>query len=83
MVNIQKLKGVMTEKKINAEELAKRCGMDRATLYRRLAKSDDFTIKEVDSIVKVLGLSMEETNSIFLRVLSHKSELRARDEKAG
>ena len=65
MVNIQKLKGVMTEKKINAEELAKRCGMDRATLYRRLAKSDDFTIKEVDSMVKVLGLSMEETNSIF------------------
>ena len=77
------MKCVITEKKINAEELAKRCGMDRATLYRRLAKSDDFTIKEVDSIVKVLGLSMEETNSIFFAGLSHKSELRARDEKAG
>lgn len=65
MVNVNKLKGIMVEKKMNAEELAKRIGMDRATFYRRLAKSDDFTIKEVDSIVKVLGLSMIETNSIF------------------
>lgn len=65
MVNVNKLKGIMVEKNMNAEELAKRIGMDRATFYRRLAKSDDFTIKEVDSIVKVLGLSMMETNSIF------------------
>ena len=65
MVNVQKLKGVMTEKGINAEELSKRIGMDRATFYRRLAKSEDFTIKEVDSIVKELGLTMEETNNIF------------------
>lgn len=55
----------MVEKKINAEELAKRIGMDRATFYRRLSKSDDFTIKEVDSIVRELGLTMDETNAIF------------------
>lgn len=65
MVNVQKLKGIMTEKKISVEELSKRIGMDRATFYRRLAKSDDFTIKEVDSIVKELRLTMEETNNIF------------------
>lgn len=65
MVNVLKLKGKMVEKNINAEELAKRIGMDRATFYRRLGKSDDFTIKEVDSIVKVLGLTMDETNAIF------------------
>ena len=55
----------MVEKGINAEELAKRTGMDRATFYRRLSKSDDFTIKEVDSIVRELGLTMDETNAIF------------------
>ncbi len=65
MVNVLKLKGIMVEKNINAEELAKRIGMDRATFYRRLAKSDDFTIKEVDSIVRELGLTMTETNAIF------------------
>ena len=65
MVDVLKLKGTMVSKNINAEELAKRIGMDRATFYRRLAKSDDFTIKEVDCIVKELGLTMEETNSIF------------------
>ena len=65
MVNVLKLKGIMVEKNINAEELAKRIGMDRATFYRRLAKSDDFTIKEVDSIVRELGLTMSETNAIF------------------
>ncbi len=32
---------------------------------RRLSKSDDFTIKEVDSIVRELGLTMDETNAIF------------------
>jgi DNA-binding phage protein len=55
----------MVEKKINAEELAKRIGMDRATFYRRLSKSDDFTIKEVDSIVRELCLTMDETIAIF------------------
>ena len=65
MVNVLKLKGIMVEKNINAEELAKRIGMDRATFYRRLSKSDDFTIKEVDSIVRELGLTMDETNAIF------------------
>ena len=65
LVNVLKLKGKMVEKKINAEELAKRIGMDRATFYRRLSKSDDFTIKEVDSIVRELGLTMDETNAIF------------------
>lgn len=65
MVDVDKLRGAMTERKVNVEELSKRIGMDRATFYRRLAKSDDFTIKEVDSIVKGLGLSAEETNRIF------------------
>ena len=65
MVNVLKLKGKMVEKGINAEELAKRTGMDRATFYRRLSKSDDFTIKEVDAIVRELGLTMDETNAIF------------------
>ncbi len=32
---------------------------------KRLSKSDDFTIKEVDSIVRELGLTMDETNAIF------------------
>ena len=54
MVNVLKLKGKMVEKKINAEELAKRIGMDRATFYRRLSKSDDFTIKASPQLYKLI-----------------------------
>ena len=66
MVNVRRLRGKMTECKISVEELAKKIGIDRATLYRRLnTDGESFTIKEADLIVKILSLTKEEANEIF------------------
>ena len=65
MVNVNKLKAKIVENGINVETLANRIEMDRATLYRRLSNSDDFTIGEADVISRELGLTAEEVNAIF------------------
>ena len=66
MVNIRKLKGKIVECGINVEGLADKIGMDRSTLYRKLsANGENFTIKEADSISKVLDLTYAEVNAIF------------------
>ena len=66
MVNVDKLKGVMKEKRINVETLASMIGIDRATLYRKLnSAGETFTIKEANQIVQILGLTREEADRIF------------------
>ena len=66
MVNVNKLKGKLVENGMNVESAAEKIGMDRATLYRRLANNgEDFTIGEADAISKILGLNREEVNDIF------------------
>lgn len=66
MVDVNRLKGKIAEKGINIEELAKRIGVDKATLYRKI-KSDgkNISIKEAGLIARELSLSMDEVNSIF------------------
>lgn len=66
MVNINKLRGKMVECGITVEELAKLMGIDRATLYRRFnSEGKELSIKEVDSIVRILKLSKKDANDIF------------------
>ena len=67
MVNVDKLKGAMTERRMNVETLAKMLGMDRATLYRKLNQADGetFTIREANQIVRILGLSLSDADKIF------------------
>jgi Helix-turn-helix. len=66
MVNVNKLKGKIVECGLSIEELAKRIGKDRATLYRRLnSDGKDFTIEEADLIAKTLNLTYSEVNAIF------------------
>lgn len=65
-VNINKLKGKMVEKGINAERLAEAMGIDRATLYRKFAKAEKITIGEVARMKAILGLSDQEAYQIFL-----------------
>lgn len=66
MVNINKLKGKIVECEFTVTELARKVGINHATLYRKL-KSDgkDFTIQEADRIAKELKLSPSEASSIF------------------
>lgn len=67
LVNIDKLKGAMTERRMNVETLAKMLGMDRATLYRKMNQADGetFTIREANQIIGILGLSLNDAEKIF------------------
>ena len=66
MTNVKKLRGKMVEKNITIENLAKRLGMNRSTLYRKLNKdADTLLVKEANAIVTELGLSADEAMAIF------------------
>lgn len=65
MVNIILLRSKMVEKKMNVTEIAGKMGVDKATLYRRMADAQTFTIGEVGKITEILGLSNQEATSIF------------------
>ena len=70
MVNVKKLRGKMVETGMNVEALATAIGVDKSTLYRRLAgNGGDFTIKEADQISIALSLSAAEATNIFFASL--------------
>ncbi|MGE5423619.1 MAG: helix-turn-helix domain-containing protein [Ignavibacteriales bacterium] len=66
MVNINKLKGKIVENGTSIEKIAEIMGVDRSTLYRKLGQNGEkITIRDADLIAKVLGLKIDEVNSIF------------------
>ena len=66
MVNINKLKGKIVEKRYSVKTLANTIGLNKSTLYRKLSEEGvSITIKEADAIVRALSLSAEEANEIF------------------
>lgn len=68
ILNVNKLKGKIVENEMNITTLAKRMGIDRATLYRKINRDGEtFTIKEVNLIVKILNLTTEEAMEIFFK----------------
>jgi DNA-binding XRE family transcriptional regulator len=50
---------------ITQEELANVLELAPETLYRKIFQDDDFTPGEIKKIVSLLGLTEEETNTIF------------------
>ena len=71
MTNVNKLKGKIVEKGLSIEDLAKTLGIDRATIYRKLRRNaETLLIKEANAIVSALGLTSEETVSIFFSQLT-------------
>lgn len=65
MVNTRLLRGKIEERGTNVSEVAAKMGVDKATLYRRIANSETFTIGEVGKITEILSLSSEEAIAIF------------------
>ena len=66
MVNVNKLRGKIVECGMNIESLARKTGISKNTLYRRISKGGiDFTINEADCIAKALSLTATELNEIF------------------
>lgn len=65
MVNTRLLKGMIESKGTNVDELAKKMGIDKSTLYRRISDGNTFTIGEVGKITEILQMSHAEAISIF------------------
>ena len=65
MVNVDKLRGKIVEKRMSVEKVAEAIGLDVSTLYRKLKYSDKLTIGEASKISKVLELTAAEVNDIF------------------
>lgn len=66
MSNINKLRGLIVEKGFTLDRLAIETGINRSTLYRRLKEGGaEFTLEEIQSIRRVLGMTDEETKAIF------------------
>lgn len=67
-VDVNKLRGKIVEMGLNVETLAKRIGIDRSTLYRKLNRDGDtLTVREVNIICKELKLTKEEAMDIFFK----------------
>ncbi|MCI9258487.1 helix-turn-helix domain-containing protein [Acutalibacter sp.] len=61
------LRGKMVEKRINAEELSRKIGIDQSTFYRKMSsQGENFTVGQMHKIVDVLQLTRKEATSIFL-----------------
>lgn len=65
MVNTQLLRKKMADNNSTISDVAEKIGVDKATLYRRMADTEAFTIGEVEKIAAVLGLSHEDAVNIF------------------
>ena len=65
-VNVNLLKAKLVERGLNLTNLAEMIGIDRATMYRKLKDNGaGLLIGEVNSIVKVLNLTVKEASEIF------------------
>ena len=64
-MNINKLKGKITEKGLSVEKLAGLIDIDRSTLYRKLDKGEKITIGEAKKMRDALDLTAEEATAIF------------------
>lgn len=65
-MNINKLKGKITENGLNVETLAKSIGINRASMYRKLNNAEKITIGEARKIKVALNLTADEASEIFL-----------------
>lgn len=64
-MNIAMLKKKIDERGINVETLAKKIGINRSTMYRKLNSDISTTVAEAIKIKNALGLTNEEARSIF------------------
>lgn len=67
MVNTNKLQGVMKEKRISVQDLAKKIGVSATTLYRIIQNNGkSFTVAQVEIIKEILCLDNAALVEIFL-----------------
>ena len=69
MCDVLKLKGKIAEKGYNQVQLAELIHMDRTTLNRKLKTGEDFSVKEAETIAKILELDGREAANIFFNAI--------------
>lgn len=75
-INVNKLKGKIVENGMTVATLAKKIGVDRATLYRKMSNNGDtMLVKDANRIASVLHLTADEALAIFLASMSHDTRL--------
>lgn len=65
-VNMRLLRAKMLEKDVSVAAMASACGIDKSTLYKRMRGDTQFTMGEIQAIMKRLELSSEDVTRIFL-----------------
>ena len=66
MVNTELLMDTIKNKNESVESVARRIGIDKSTLYRKIAKGGkSITLQEADAIKKDLSLDKETAEKIF------------------
>ena len=70
-VNVNKLRGKMTERGMSVADLAEHLSLSASSFYRRLGSPENLTIAEVQMIKKLLDLSAQEATEIFFDHESH------------
>ena len=66
MPNLKLLKEVMDDSGMTKVTIAKRAGIERVTLYNRLAGSGEFTASEIIGLSKALHMTKALRDQIFL-----------------
>lgn len=62
----REFKAMLVKKGINVEKLAKKIGLDRATLYRKV-NNNTLTLTDINNIIQALDLTEDETMAIFFK----------------
>lgn len=69
MLDILKLKGKVAENNLNMTSLSKKIGMNKNTLYRKIANDGEtLSLGDIKNICKVLDLSFEDACTIFMNM---------------
>ncbi|UYI60215.1 helix-turn-helix domain-containing protein [Lacticaseibacillus paracasei] len=67
-VNLDRLKGLMTERHVTQDSLALALGIARSTLFRKMQRGGkDFTAQEIFKMMQFIPLSDQEAIDIFLK----------------
>lgn len=71
-MNVPKLKGVLAEKGLTQDYVARILGISPSTFYRKIQRGgDSFTVGEANTMVRKIPLTDEEAVEIFLPRKSH------------
>ena len=65
MINIDKLKGLMKEKRVTQSELAEKLGIKTCTMNQKLNGKRDLSLDEAEIIAEVLDIDVGDFGKYF------------------